>query len=97
MKNIDRLLIFLILILIIVLISSSVILTKKGSKCVLNPLIYGAEEMKKANDDKEFECSCSFNAPNSVTILFNSTDKWVFENNYLNITIGNITNGVGEN
>jgi len=53
--------------------------------------------MKKANDDKEFECACSFNAPNSITILFNSTEKWLFKNNYSNITIGNITNGVGKN
>ena len=77
MKQADVILFLLIFVFIIVLISSSIIIVTKSSTCILNPLVYGAEEMKQANH-------------NSAIILFNSTNLWYFEQqefkNYLNIT-----------
>ncbi len=87
-KN-DYLLIFLFLLLIGVILFASFKIEVDGAKCLANPLVYGAKEMKEANYDLEFMCGCNFDTVNSAILSFNSTGMQV--NDYkeaFNITLG---------
>ena len=88
-ESYDKLLVCLIVILILVLIIATTIFIKKESDCVLSPFVYGAEQMKKANGNIEFSCTCSFNKPGSPTLAFNSTNLW-------NIDLKNISFYIGK-
>ena len=75
-QRLDFVLIFLFIALVFAISIITFSLTTKSGDCISNPLLYGAKEMKRLNNDMEFSCSCSFDNPYTAMIHFNSSKIW---------------------
>ena len=75
-QRLDFVLIFLFIALVFAIGIITFSLTTKSGDCISNPLIYGAKEMTRINNNMEFSCSCSFDNPKTAMIHFNSSEIW---------------------
>lgn len=74
-KHLLNIFILLALILTLGLLAYvAVQLPTEGTQCLLDPLIYGAKEIEKANNANVF-CSCTLAKRNSPTLHFNAENK----------------------
>ncbi len=63
-------LIFLVVLAIVLLIYAITQVRTEGSRCMVNPLVYGVNKLSEVNAGDMF-CTCSFNKPNSPLIRVN--------------------------
>lgn len=72
MKNLVNKLILIALVIALGLLTYVAIqLPSEGTQCLLNPLVYGAKQVKQDNNAELF-CSCNLDKPNSPIIRFTS-------------------------
>lgn len=81
-ENLNYILIFLFIITVMLLFANYTIWKKDGTKCLINPLVYGVNEWERINNE-EFFCSCYFVSNpefkvevNNKNITIKEVSKW---------------------
>lgn len=70
-KRVDKIIVILIFILIGAIGYNVFLMTTEGSKCINNPLVYGAGRLGEANQEATLMCSCSIiKDKSSATLTF---------------------------
>lgn len=87
-KTIDLLIITLVLVALLLFSYFIGLYDKKATSCLIDPYTHLVKELKEANPDKDFVCTCSTTEKRGKVLVFNEESKEILDLKETDVPIG---------